>query len=202
MKKVFVSLVVLMFAVSAFAVEGPIDKGSMVLEGNVFFQSQGGDFYKLASETGEDGQTVIGFMPSIGYFVAPSIMVGALIDFTKQSQGDESLTQYGFGPMVGYFFNMDPERTEVKGAIYPYLKAFFTYGKMTSDDGDDATDETDVSVTSFGGMGGIMFMLSNAVAADIGVRFENESYKADGDDESISGTVITFGLGFTAFIWN
>jgi hypothetical protein len=200
MKKVFVSLLVLMFAASSFAAVSPIDKGSMILGGNVYFQSLGGDYYKGG---GEDGATVLAFMPSVGYFVAPSIMIGAVIDFEKASQGDVSATEFGFGPMVGYFFNMDAARTEVKGAMYPYLKAFFMYGKSSYDDGDDETEEIDLKKTTFGGMGGVMFMLSNAVAADISVKFENESYKYDVDGaESVSGTVITFGLGFTAFMWN
>ena len=199
MKKVFVSLVVLMFAMSAYATDGPIDKGSMILEGDVYFLSAGGDFYK---DSLDNSETVIGFMPSVGYFISPSIMVGGVLDFQKWSQGDESQTMYSFGPMLGYFFNMDPERTEVKGAMYPYLKAFFTYGKMSYDDGDDATEETDISRTTFGGKGGVMYMLSNAVAVDLGVKFQNESYKADGADESISGTVITFGAGISAFFWN
>jgi len=196
MKKVFVSLVVLMFAASAFAATSPIDKGSMILEGNVYFQSASGDLYK--NEAG-DAQTVMAFMPSVGYFVAPSIMVGATVEFAQNKQGDNKLTTIGIGPMVGYYFNMDAARTEVKGAIYPYIKAFFMYNSEKHDNG--TTDYTN-KVTTFGGQGGIVYMLSNAVAADISVKFESDSYKPDGADKSTTGTIITFGAGFTAFMWN
>lgn len=192
MKKVFVSLVVLMFAMSAFATDGPIDKGSMILGGDVSFKMQSGDAYENSDG---DALNTLTLMPNLGYFVSPSIMIGAMVNFEKISQGDNSLTELDFGPQVGYFFNMDPERTDVKGSIYPFLKAFFMFDKL-SDDGD-----LDVSKTIIGGQGGVMFMLSNAVALDFGVLFSSDSWKPDGADESTTGTTIEVGAGISAFCY-
>ena len=108
--------------------------------------------------------------------------------------------------MVGYYFNMDAARTEVKGAIYPFIKAFFMYNSFKTDYG---TDDWTEKVMSFGGEGGIVYMLSNAVAVDLGIMFRNDSWKDDDKNipegetnDSVSGTVIQFGVGFTAFMWN
>ena len=54
---------------------------------------------------------------------------------------------------------------------------------------------------AFGAQGGGVFMLSNAVGVDVSVRFQSDSYKPEGADESISGTTLQVGLGITAFLW-
>ncbi|MFH2048595.1 MAG: outer membrane beta-barrel protein [bacterium] len=215
MKKVFVSLLVLMFAASAFAATSPIDKGSMILEGDIYFQTKGGDLYKDVDENGvvteneTESQTVMVFSPTIGYFVAPSIMVGVMVNFETSKIADANYeykeTKMGFGPMVGYYFNMDKERTDVKGAMYPYIKAFFLYSSCKQDyNGTEFTDK----IMSFGGMGGVVFMLSNAVAVDFGVMFRSDKQSLDDawfEDEDIpedlSGTVIQVGAGISAFIY-
>jgi len=187
--------ITLLFAGAIMAAETPIDKGSMIVDGSVYFISQGGDAYK---DTADNSVAVIGIMPSVGYFVAPSIMVGGSIFFESWSQGDYKETMFGVGPMVGYYFNLDATRTEVKGAIYPYVKGFFLYGQEKYDDG---TNDFTIDVMVFGGQGGGIFMLSDAVGLNASVKFQSESYKPDGADESISGTTIEVGAGITAFLW-
>lgn len=179
------------FAFSAMAAESPIDKGSMILGGNVYFMTQGGDLYKNAND---DSRTTLSATPQIGYFIAPSIMIGGMFEYTKFSWGDNNgNTTFGIGPMVGYYFNMNP--TEIKGAIYPYIQGFFLYQTVKQEGADDKG-----KTTSFGGRGGIDYMLSDAVALDIGVQFQSDSYKF-GDGESTSGTIIMVGAGITAFVF-
>jgi len=186
---------ILLLAGAVMAAETPIDKGSMIVDGSVYFMSQGGDYYK---DTADNSITVIGIMPSLGYFVAPSIMIGGEIQFQNQSQGDYKWTIFAVGPTVGYYFNMDPTRAEVKGAIYPYVKGFFLYGQNKFDDG---TSDYTIDVMTFGGRGGAIFMLSNAIGVDANVLFKSESYKPDGADDSITGTSFGVGAGITAFLW-
>lgn len=188
-------VVMLLLSGAVMAAETPIDKGSMIVDGSVYFMSQGGDAYK---DTADNSVATIGIMPSVGYFVAPSIMVGGEVLFWNQSWGDYKWTDFAVGPMAGYYFNLDATRTEVKGAIYPYVKGFFLYGQEKYDDG---TDDFTTDVMIFGGQGGGVFMLSNAVGLDASVKFQSESYKPDGADESISGTTIEIGAGITAFLW-
>ncbi len=191
-KGLLTTLLILVFAIGASAQDSPIDKGSVMLGGSAYFMSASGDLYK----SGDDSQTWLGFQPEFGYFIAPSIMIGLNVDFVSYSVGDYGNTNFGFGPMLGYYFNMDPARGEVKGAIYPYIKGFFNLNTYSVKDV-DGSDKT----TSIGGMGGINYMLSDAVALDFGVKFTSDSYKPDGADESTTGTIMQFGVGFSAFIY-
>jgi len=191
-KGLLTTLLILVFAIGAMAQDSPIDKGSMVLGGSTYFTSMSGDLYKV----GDDSRTYIGFQPEFGYFIAPSILIGLNVNFVSYSRGDVGNTTFGFGPMLGYYFNMDPARGEAKGAIYPYVKGYFNYSTYSVKDV-DGSDKT----TTIGGMGGINFMLSNAVALDLGVQFQSDSYKPDGADESTTGTIMWFGAGISAFIY-
>jgi len=187
--------ITLLFAGAIMAAETPVDKGSMILGGTAYFTGQSGDAYENADG---DGVTTIALEPSVGYFVAPSIMVGGRILFESASQGDDKVTTFGIGPEVGYYFNLDAARTEAKGAIYPYVKAFFVYAQYKFEwTGGDATTD----VTMFGGEGGGVFMLSNAIGLNASVKFQSESFKPEGADESISGTTLQVGAGITAFLW-
>ncbi len=186
---------ILLLAGAVMAAETPVDKGSMVVGGTAYFMTQSGDWYENADG---EGVNTIALEPSIGYFVAPSIMVGGRILFESESQGDNKETIFGIGPEVGYYFNLDATRTEAKGAIYPYVKAFFVYAQYKDEwtGGDETTD-----ITMFGGQGGGVFMLSNAIGLNASVKFQSESYKEDDADESVSGTSLQVGAGITAFLW-
>lgn len=186
---------ILLLAGAVMAADNPVDKGSMILGGTAYFTGQSGDWYENADG---DGVTTIGFVPSVGYFIAPSIMIGGEIQFINWSQGDYKTTTFGIGPAVGYYFNLDATRTEAKGAIYPYIKGFFIYGQRKDDDG---TNEATTDLMAFGAQGGGVFMLSNAVGVNASVKFQSDSYKPDGADESISGTTLEVGAGITAFLW-
>ncbi|MBN2227012.1 MAG: outer membrane beta-barrel protein [candidate division Zixibacteria bacterium] len=201
MKKLLLLSIMFVFAASAFAAENPIDKGSMIVGGTAMYASLGGDMY----EVGEDGSiSTITLTPSIGYFVSPGLLIGADFTYTSISGGDDDEIDYsvfGIGPTVAYFFNMDPTRVEVKGATYPYIKGFFMYGSLSAGDDEEEDISGDITVTSFGGRGGIMMMLSNAVALDIGVQYNKDSYEPDGAEESTDGTRLQIGAGITAFVW-
>jgi len=180
---------ILLLSGAVMAAETPIDKGSMIVGGTAYFMTQSGDLW----EVGDEATTTIGLMPSIGYFVAPSIMIGGEVQFISLSIGGSDLTTFAVGPMVGYYFNLDQTRTEVKGAIHPYIKAFFSYGQISNG--------SSIDQMSFGGQGGAVFMLSNAIGLDAGVRFQSDSWKPEGADESTTGTTIWVGAGITAFLW-
>jgi len=187
-------IVILAFAFSASAQESPIDKGSMIIGGTVYFASASGDLYKDAED---NSQTTMSINPEFGYFIMPSLMIGMNFEYSKWSWGDDvGTTWLGFGPMVGYYFNMDASRTEVKGALYPYIKGFFLY-ETEEDEGADDKGKT----TTIGGMAGVNYMLSDAVALDFGVQFASDSYKYGDADESTSGTRLWVGAGISAFVY-
>ena len=180
-------------AVKTIAPENPVDKGSTIFGGSVFFSSMSGDIYENSDS---DSQTMFGLAPSIGYFVSPCIMIGGEIEYSKRSHGDDFVSLLAIGPTVGYYFNTIPSRAEVKGAMYPYVKSFFLYGKADMDG-----DDNGVSVATLGGQGGAIFMLSETAGLDISARFSNMSAKGEwAGAESVSVTVFWVGAGITAFI--
>jgi hypothetical protein len=186
----------------ASAQSSPVDKGSMIVGGSAYFMSHSGDLY----EDGEgNGITSIYFQPEIGYFMAPNIMIGGFLLYNSTSQDKYKVSSFGIGPQVGYYFNMDKGRTEIKGSVYPYIKGFLSYAKTTEDEGDD--EDYKYSMTSFGARGGIMYMLSEAVAVDFGLQYSSNTCKQtdpevpEGMDDSESGSSLMIGAGITAFIW-
>jgi hypothetical protein len=199
MKRLFFMVLILAIASLASAQTSPVDKGSMILGGSAYFMSQSGDLYEVDG----DGTTTIGLEPEFGYFISPNIMIGGTLLYESEKMGDYKTTCMGIGPEVGYFFNMDKGRTDIKGSIYPYIKGFMTYKSEKSENG----TETKYDYMSFGAKGGIIFMLSEAVALDMGLKFSSDSQKqkepevAAGADDSISGSTFMLGVGVTAFIW-
>jgi hypothetical protein len=182
----------------------PIDKGSLVLDGSAFFSTQSGDLYEDFdldgdSTSGGSSRTTISVMPMIAYFVAPGLLVGGEFRFTRQSVGDEKDTYFGFGPTAGYFFNLQPARANARGTVYPYVKAFFSYGKQKREREDSDTEGT---LMSFGGQGGLVYMLSNSVGADLSARYSLDTVDPEAEDtESLDGATLQVGLGITAFIY-
>ncbi|UCD64943.1 MAG: hypothetical protein JSW34_05800 [Candidatus Zixiibacteriota bacterium] len=200
MKHLTLLVSLLLLATVATAAENPVDKGSFILEGSAFFMSQGGDFYENLEG---DGQTTIAFMPSLGYFVAPSILIGAEFEFESWKWGDDWKENYfAIGPVVGYYFNMDQARTEARGAVYPFIKGFFMYGSSKIE---ILSVEETIGIMQFGGQAGVIFMLSNAVGLNFGGMFASTSFSPDEDlypgAESVSGTTIMIGAGVTAFVY-
>jgi len=180
-------VIVLLLSGAIVAAEGPIDKGSMIIEGDVYFQHQSGELWD--NWQGE-GQTTIVISPSLGFFVTNGFMLGGQLYFLGISQGTADLTSVIIGPVVGYYFNTDPTRTRVKGAVYPYVTGGFGFGNVSNGDSAD--------LFSIGMVGGAVFMVSNAVGVDVGLRLQSDRLSNGG---SASGTTIWFGAGITAFIW-
>ena len=113
--------------------------------------------------------------------------------FVEEDTGEPDI----IGPVVGYYFNTDKTRVEAKGAVYPYVQAFFNYGQEKFDSG--AGDIT-WDLMQFGGEGGVVIMLSNAVGVEASVRFSADSWSPEVGD-SFSGTSIMAGFGITSFIY-
>ena len=196
MKHSFVILsTILLLSVTGLAGDNPTDKGSLILTGNAYFMSQSGDLWESG---GGDALTTFAIMPEVGYFITPGLLIGGNVTFNRLSQGDASRTDFAIGPTLGYYFNSDPMRTEIKGAVYPFVSGFFNYGQSKFDGG-DWTSTTDILL--FGGQGGIVYMLSDAVGLNAGVSVWFDSYDYEGATESIKGTTIQVGVGFTSFLY-
>jgi len=189
-KLLLFTLLMALFTMTAVAQESPIDKGSMIVGGTIGFQMLSGDAYDVDDES----YTAISVMPEFGYFVSPGLVVGGELLYSSESQGDYiDNSTFGIGPMIGYYFNTNKESTEIKGALYPYIKGFFIYQSLSMGD-------FDITTMSFGGKAGINYMLTDAVALDAGIRVLSDSWEPDGGD-SVSGMNIMFSGGIQAFIF-
>lgn len=168
------------------AAEGPIDQGSILIGGGLGFDYTMGDLYENVNG---DAAMNINLTPEFGYFVMPSLMVGADLVVEFFSQGDASQTTWGIGPMVGYYLDLG-------GNTYPYGKLAFRY-RMTTDDNYSVTSmEIPVSV-------GALFMVAKNVGIDVYLNysFDTMDMEKPVDMDSQSGSDIGINVGISAFIY-
>ena len=203
--KCMVTMLVVLAAGAAAGADGPLEKGSFMLDGSFFFQSQSGDLW----ENGDgDAMTSYGIgnsrlsltgsyevAPTFGFFVSPGLMLGAQVAFVGYSSGDNKLSALAIGPSVIYYVNTDQSRIDAKGAVYPFFGAFFSYGSLSDE------DEKIADLLQFGGRAGMLYMISDAVGADFTVRVQSDSWKYNGAPERISGMTFRLGVGIAAFIF-
>ncbi len=181
----FVLAAVVFMTVSVSAADSPVDAGSMVLSGTAFYQNQSGDLYE--NYRGDDLQTIT-VAPGFGYFVSPGVFLGGELAVVSISRGGSSLTNAYIVPQLGYYFNSATTGADVKGRAYPYAKAIVGIGTISN--GDSETQ------TLVGAKLGSVFMLSNTIAADVGLQVQREFIS------DYSGTTIWIGVGITAFLWD
>jgi hypothetical protein len=190
-----VCCVLMLLGAAAFGADGPVAKGSMILTGNVYFMSQSGDLYENSDG---DGLTTVTLTPGFGYFISPGFVIGGDINYARVSMGDNYESVFSIGPKIGYYFGANNGRTEFKGAVYPFVTAFAAFGTMSA----SYTDE-DISTTVFGLSGGVVYMVSNSVGLDMGLRFSSDKWSADyeGESHSESGASLLIGAGVSAFVF-
>ncbi|MFC1475350.1 hypothetical protein ACFLQG_01760 [Candidatus Zixiibacteriota bacterium] len=192
-------------ASAVMAADSPIDKGSLLLDGSVYYQSQTGELW----DDNEDvGVTTVGFgsvgigaislevTPTVGYFVANGVCIGAQIGFQSISFGDDDkINIFAVGPSLGYYVKTNPSSTDVKGSVYIYGRGYVTFGSLR-DENDDGTD-----ITQYGANVGLIYLVSSAVGADLSMKIQKDSWKDKDASEAETGTTIRFGVGLTAFIF-
>lgn len=91
--------VIFIITSSYFAVaqaEYAVDKGAVILSGNIGFSSSGGDLY------GSKRSNIFTLTPSVSAFVSKNVFLGSALAFSYQSQGTENATSVQVGPHFGY----------------------------------------------------------------------------------------------------
>ena len=186
---VFTLSLLLILPALLVAQEYAVDKGSMLVGGEAYFASMGGDLYK---DLDDNKMTVMTISPTLMYFIAPGLGIGADLEFTKTSQGDLSSTTMGIGPGIAYFFG------DASSTMYPYLSASYVLGseKVKYD-----SDEVKVSTGNIVFRGGIMFMAAKTTGIGIAAFYSIDSAKGEGADEAIKGNVMGVGVTFASFIF-
>lgn len=197
----------------AFAADGPIDKGSLMLDGSVSFIAQSGELHESSDG---DGYWAISFSPSVGYFVLPGLLLGMEAGFLHSSQGDfYKVDGYHIGPYVGYYFNGNPDKKQARGSIYPFAKGSFGFQRTETTsiysfwDGWDeymVEIETTRKELRYEAEAGAVFMVSNAVGINVSgqiisstVKWDSDAYENSG--ESLSGLTFLIGAGVTYFVY-
>jgi hypothetical protein len=192
---------------SAFAGEkGTMKKGSWFMEGGwtAGFASYGGDWYK---NTAGDSKTAFNFSPCAGFFFMDGLGIGALIDFSGTTQGDDKTTYLAFGPKAYYYIGAGKNDIE-KGKLVPFVTASFTMGAETSKSKNILNQETELKEKGYDfnfGLGGV-YMLEKSLGVSAEVSYTSQSRKwkeskpTDTDwTDSVSGSVLGLGIGVKGF---
>ncbi|MFH1699291.1 MAG: hypothetical protein ABIE07_01790 [Candidatus Zixiibacteriota bacterium] len=128
MSKVMIILGAALFIMTGFSfAETPIEKGGIILEGQISMMSQSGELHENYEG---DGLTTVVLNPSMGFFVTDGLLLGANFSLLSISQGDNSYSELLVGPKIAYYINTNKNRPEAKGAAYPYVGAFFNFGSI------------------------------------------------------------------------
>jgi hypothetical protein len=189
---------------AAAAADTPISKGSMMLDGRIYFQSYSGELWRNYEDDSpsEVGLGSVGFTqfsmevtPLFSYFVSDGVCFGVQAGYQSLSVGHDKLNSFAVGPSLGYYVKINPTATDNKGSFYAYGRVFFNFGTLSDEHGDGP------SITQIGGKVGLLYMISSAVGTDFSVKVQGDSWKAEGASESESGMTIRVGLGLTAFVF-
>jgi len=203
---VYTLAIVMLCSLAVNAAENPVDKGSFNLNGLFSYSS-----HSMVDVEDAEDLKITTLTSNIGYFVAPGIRLGLVANVNQIKLGDTKVTLSGFGPSIAYYFNMDASRLEAKGAVYPYAQGFYLFAGSIKVEGDASdidpslgTEETKINVTSYGGRGGIVYMLSNSVGLDMSITYSREEIELDDapeDSEPLKFNTLMFGAGISAFIF-
>ena len=168
------SFVLLVFAIcfSAMAYSQTY-KGNWVVSGSSSLQ-----IMNMKPEGG-DASTTVTLTPSVGYFIADNLSLGASLSLLST----EDLTTISALPTATYYF-------ETGSNVKPLISLGIGYASISFDDGYD--DDT------YGGLAlgvgaGMVFLINQNVGLNIGIQYSRNDFDY--------GVVNTFGgvLGFSVF---
>lgn len=165
--KLFITM---MIAVSLFSMAySQIHKGIWIVSGNSSFQ------VSSTTPEGGDASTTVTLSPSIGYFVANNLAIGASVSL----QSTEGTTVYSILPTASYYF-------ETQSQIKPFVDLGLGYANISAD-GDN-----------FGGLAlgagaGIVYLFNQNVGLNVGLQYLRNDFDV--------GVINTFGgmMGFSIF---
>lgn len=208
MKKTLIAMLVLLMAASAFAAN-PVAKGMLYMDGawTGNFAIMGGDLNKRGTE---DSPSYLQLDPSLGYFFADGLAIGATLMFENFKWGDYKENAFGAGPRI-LWFPTAKNADEPKGKLLPFLSGSFIFKSMKTESPNflepDEIDELKTSGYAARFSGGGVWMLSNAWGVHGEAYFELQNAKdtytpAGGSEqkgEGVSGNEFGIMLGVLAF---
>jgi hypothetical protein len=176
--------------------DSPVDAGSWMVDGSVFFRTQGGDLYEVGYD--RSGITTIHFSPSAGLFLSKGFMLGGQVGYERVSQGGWSETTWSFGPVAGVYIPLSRFDTDRNVNSFWYFRAFYT---RTQSLNRFYAPEWEVpfrvedNMNTFGAQTGALLMISKNAGLNCALR-------AYGDDwHSQWGFTFEAGVGMAIVLW-
>lgn len=170
---------------AVLAGEYAVDEGGAIIAGMGSFSSLGGDLY---ADSDDNRLTSITLLPSISYFFAPGLGVGAAIEYSRQSQGDNKYHTLGVGPTVSYYIGSSSSKA------FPFLAAGFRFYDLGDDD--DSIGGTDIV---FGG--GVLAEVTDNVGLVIEAGYHMMNLKHTDWDESMKGNIFSVSVGVAGLLY-
>lgn len=186
----------LLLSLSAFGfVNAQTEKGSWVVGGSTTI-----GFNSVNTKEKSDGESYDGpkvstfnFTPSVGYFVMDKLAVGLDLGYTSitTKYNDDGYTDkyttstFSILPTATYYFTTDSK-------VYPYLGAGLGYASAKEK---EDRYETTVDGFAWKAKGGIAYFITDKVAIDLGVSFNQFSNKEKEYGYEYKTIVNTFGVG-------
>ncbi|GEL10896.1 outer membrane protein [Flavobacterium glycines] len=198
MKKLFLSASLAFFGV----ISAQTEKGAFIISGKTGLNFTSNNVkYKLGGETDESKTNSFNISPAIGYFVANNFALGLAFDYksttTKQQvktiipiateNTKETQNILSIVPNVTYFF--------FKGKTKPYFGTGLglANSKYKSNYTKNSSSEYQFSYTTKNNIGlvltangGILFIITPSISADLGIGYANYSPKNNGIKTSSS----------------
>ena len=182
----------LTFALCAFGiVNAQTEKGSWVIGGSTTLGFNSASSKIKAEGESYDGPKISTFniTPSVGYFAIDKLAIGVDLGYTsittKIDSEKEKSSLFSVLPTATYYFKSDSK-------LMPYLGAGVGYGS-------NKEEFENVSYTTDGLMwkakGGVAYLITDKVAVDFGVSFNQFSSKEDDFGVDYKTVVNTFGVG-------
>ncbi|SKC66830.1 porin family protein [Ohtaekwangia koreensis] len=179
-------------------------------QGNLSFGGAIGYTSETEEDGGEDDKTSqFRFAPSVSYFIADNLAIGADLSLVTQKRddgfgGDDKYTEIAVGPLVRYYMFTSND----KFAFYGQAGFRFGSGKYEP----DGLDETKSSSFDLYISPGFSYFFNEHWALDLqlqGISYRTEDPNTDGDADDDKTKTFTFGvdsfnpsLGFRYFLGN
>ena len=185
--KIYNFIFLFFISFSLFA-QSPISKGTITLNGNLYFSSQSYD-------NSNSSQSILSLNPQFGYFVIDNLSLNLSFDY-KRTSTDGTNTSYGFGPNIRYYFNMEN--------YFPFLSLGYSFTKNIYSENDNELSGNQIILGA-----GITYMITKNVALEtlLSYRFDNQKshlsfpeidYNMESD---IDSKIIMIGVGINFFIY-
>jgi opacity protein-like surface antigen len=168
---------------SVFA-QSPISKGTIILNGNLYYSSQSYDNSDISYST-------LRINPQVGFFIVDNLALNLDLSYEKIDIGID-ISRYGIGPNLRYYFDLEK--------YFPFISIGYSFTSSSQDGGDYKQTGNQYILGA-----GISYLITKNVAieASINYKFDQEDREYPGffSDETIKSKIIMLGVGFNFYLY-